>query len=637
MPDPHWMWTVALGISTFLASRISLLGIGLKSVNDGSVIICVSAVSVYGANVGMLLAIAIGQYLSHRLSPDLTGGWTGAMYNFGNRIVDLAITGFFVEALHGHTHPLVTFFLAGYINLVANIATMAPVLLSSRELRSATAWYRYIASEFTPISENLNNVFTLTIAAIAIAEFPWVALMLLQGPVLTSWSRQRQASELAISKQRERTDSLTALPNRRWFEEYAASTILLSDTTGLPVSLLILDLDNFKAVNDIHGHATGDEVLAATAQALRTVSAQHGESFLAARVGGEEFALLAPDTSLVQMSKIAERVRIEILHAVKDWNCSASIGVSQVKPGDTSIDDALECADQAMYVAKSSGKNCVVTYGDAEWVINEHLQEAEHAIHNLQTPRALSVLNEILHSATTQRAYRAVPNVIASIAACELHLGLTEQALRRCNAYLAQPDDGHPAARAQAACTATLAALALGDIASAADRSGFLESVSERTWPLAPTSLHVVQTMIMHAYHEHERALQHITQPESNVRATPWSLVQLGRLASEMARADALPQLPSRPADISPLDELYLDELEALHTAWHHHTPDPLIAIARRWAASGRPIDADATLRSARAVSHDDAASCEIDRVSEAFDEMRKIQQAQLPPTDLAA
>lgn len=158
-----------------------------------------------------------------------------------------------------------------------------------------------------------------------------------------------------------REDSLTGLANRRHFMEGLQRELERADRYGHPLALIMLDLDHFKAVNDTHGHAMGDSVLREAAHALRTVCR---DVDLAARLGGEELALLLPETDAAGARVVAERARERIAavaHTAPDGSTvrvTASFGVAAVRPGATS-EGVLHAADEALYRAKGAGRNQV--------------------------------------------------------------------------------------------------------------------------------------------------------------------------------------------------------------------------------------------------------------------------------------
>ena len=158
-------------------------------------------------------------------------------------------------------------------------------------------------------------------------------------------------------------DMLTGLANRRQFEERLRQHLAEHGRTHLPVSLILLDIDMFKTVNDVYGHQGGDEVLRAVATAaLNSVR----EIDLCARYGGEELAILLPTTPLAGAAKLAERLRQEVsrLRVTPPTGggpitVTASFGVASYTESVKAGDLLFPAADKALYQAKNSGRNCV--------------------------------------------------------------------------------------------------------------------------------------------------------------------------------------------------------------------------------------------------------------------------------------
>lgn len=168
--------------------------------------------------------------------------------------------------------------------------------------------------------------------------------------------RKRQEHEL---RRLAHTDPLTALHNRRGF--FARAERAHEESAHAPLALLALDVDYFKHVNDTHGHGVGDLVLQ---QLAGRMSAVLREQDLLARIGGEEFAALLPAASAADALEMAERIRRAVCdHALRCQGLrlavSVSIGVALLEHPDDDIDAALARADEAMYRAKQSGRNCV--------------------------------------------------------------------------------------------------------------------------------------------------------------------------------------------------------------------------------------------------------------------------------------
>ena len=170
-------------------------------------------------------------------------------------------------------------------------------------------------------------------------------------------SRKRMEEKLKILAN---TDPLTGLFNRRVFlERLEEETERLNRSEKYCATLLMLDLDFFKQVNDNYGHATGDKVLCCFAEVLTTTLRSID---LAARLGGEEFAILLPATTIKGALIIAERLRLKIAnnlveHRKYKVNFTVSIGIAALSKKDNDYEDVLHRADAALYTAKDKGRN----------------------------------------------------------------------------------------------------------------------------------------------------------------------------------------------------------------------------------------------------------------------------------------
>lgn len=190
------------------------------------------------------------------------------------------------------------------------------------------------------------------IPALISPPITWLAMRLL----LEAEAARRVAERMAV------TDPLTGTFNRRQFFVAGERRFVQSKRLHQQLAVLLLDVDDFKAVNDQHGHAVGDRVLVEVAQACMECMR---ESDLLARYGGEEFVVLLPATDQAYALQVAERVRASVagLRVVVDSAApirpTVSIGVAVLAAASTSFDGLLAQADIAMYRAKRSGKNCV--------------------------------------------------------------------------------------------------------------------------------------------------------------------------------------------------------------------------------------------------------------------------------------
>ena len=170
---------------------------------------------------------------------------------------------------------------------------------------------------------------------------------------------QRLAYEAELERLA-RTDGLTGLWNRRYFVELFGRELNRAERDQMPLSLLMIDIDHFKEVNDRHGHAAGDTVLAMLASHFRT---QLRMIDVIGRLGGEEFGVGLPGIGLDEARGVAERMRVglealEIDAGGQTLRCTVSIGIAEWRGGE-SFDALLARADGALYAAKRTGRNRV--------------------------------------------------------------------------------------------------------------------------------------------------------------------------------------------------------------------------------------------------------------------------------------
>ncbi|RWN43897.1 MAG: GGDEF domain-containing protein [Mesorhizobium sp.] len=198
----------------------------------------------------------------------------------------------------------------------------------------------YLQSNYALVSQSLGTVFALALALLMLA--------ILVRDVLAEVTSKSE------------TDTLSRLLNRGGFTRHAELAVLGAMRQGVPVALVIADLDHFKSVNDSFGHASGDRVIETFAGFLREAAAAH---HVAGRIGGEEFAIILPGTNLAAARLFAEGTRsafggLPIDGLPADNRCTASFGVAELHPSED-FADLMRRADQALYQAKNAGRDCV--------------------------------------------------------------------------------------------------------------------------------------------------------------------------------------------------------------------------------------------------------------------------------------
>ena len=158
-----------------------------------------------------------------------------------------------------------------------------------------------------------------------------------------------------------RTDELTGLANRRHGLAVAEAELLRARETGRAVSMILLDIDHFKRINDLHGHHAGDDVLRGVAQALR---GSRSGSDTPVRYGGDEFILILPETGFDGAQETAARLQAQVsaltFERVPGLRCTVSVGAAQVSPRAEDVDAWIQRADLALYAAKAHGRGLQV-------------------------------------------------------------------------------------------------------------------------------------------------------------------------------------------------------------------------------------------------------------------------------------
>ncbi|MDV2079013.1 diguanylate cyclase domain-containing protein [Marinobacter xestospongiae] len=234
-----------------------------------------------------------------------------------------------------------------------------------RQLKGHTATRDIPVIFVTAMSDAVDEAKGLALGAVDYIAKPFV-VPVLKARVNNHLELKRKSDLLA---QLALVDGLTGIANRRQLERTLESEWARCQRSGYPLSVIMIDIDYFKAYNDHHGHGQGDQCLRSVAKALHGASRRAGE--LLARYGGEEFAVVLPNTDAESARQTAEALRACVLglklphhySPVGDY-VSISVGVATTMPSQsTAVNRMMEMADTALYQAKKAGRNCVRSAG----------------------------------------------------------------------------------------------------------------------------------------------------------------------------------------------------------------------------------------------------------------------------------
>lgn len=267
----------------------------------------------------------------------------------------------------------------GVMPLINDFNRMVHALLSARMPGDRDTLYQQIASHSVPLLEKFDLIVSahqensrLRLERISqmsfIVELCLLMIIFLLGvlvfrPVV---HRVREQHEKLIAVAH--TDPLTGLLNRRTFLQIGEKITMTCRRLKSNCSVLFVDIDHFKKINDTHGHAAGDEVLVRVSQAI-TATLRGGD--IVGRLGGEEFVVILPDASEEQAVMVAERIREIVSTMDIHINGAAilvacSIGAAEMRNDDKDVGETLMRADFAMYQAKQAGRNRVEKYSTSD-------------------------------------------------------------------------------------------------------------------------------------------------------------------------------------------------------------------------------------------------------------------------------
>jgi len=222
------------------------------------------------------------------------------------------------------------------------------ILLALQALNTLT---RGVAALFMVEQDAANLMRSSALANVYLALANFMALLMTVAFLMLATRRLQK-----ILEQRSTHDPLTNVLNRRGFLQFFGRVRARQQRIESPLSLMAIDLDLFKSINDHHGHAQGDKVLVHVA---RVIMRSVRQSDFVARFGGEEFVVLLPDTTLPHAQQLAQRIQALLLESRQPGlpPCTVSIGIAGQQSPDESLDSLLSRADAALYRAKANGRD----------------------------------------------------------------------------------------------------------------------------------------------------------------------------------------------------------------------------------------------------------------------------------------
>ncbi|WP_440224832.1 diguanylate cyclase [Dokdonella sp. MW10] len=325
--------------------RLRMLGMGLAGVAIASVLHELSApVWQWVLLFGTAIAWSQIAYLVAARSRD---PYTAECRNL---LVDSALAGLWIPLMHFNLLPSL---LLATLSTVDKIAVGIPRLWLWSSLGMFIACV--VAGVLTGFAWQPFTSMPVIVACMPMLVVHTIAVSLVSYRLVRKVRRQnRMLDELS------RTDGLTGLAARRAWQDHAAQVLQQRHAGAAAASLLMLDIDGFKTINDSRGHALGDEVIRAVATVIRD---RIGNAADAGRYGGDEFGIVLPGVRYRQAVQLAERLRADVEDAVlpgaAELRVTISIGVAEAVDGHAGLRDWIEAADSALYRAKSAGRNRV--------------------------------------------------------------------------------------------------------------------------------------------------------------------------------------------------------------------------------------------------------------------------------------
>lgn len=343
-PDNELLLFGVLGI---VASALSRTAEGETMQFEYAFVITCAAAVFHGPLLAALLAAAvctIGQWPQRRR----LGGWHQILLGTSQAASNTLVEGWVFLGMWSATH---TFLPSVLVMLLCSVAANIIINIGwawagERGVRNLLRMY-----SDTLVVGQIQNVFiAMGIAAASIEPLMVCGLLapLITSKILESTERRGKEAEASLL-----IDTLTGVYNRRFFWQRMDLETEGWHARGNKFSVIMIDIDNFKSLNDTHGHLEGDQALVAAAEAIQA-SVRDG---LVARYGGEEFGVILPGATPADALQAAERLRLAAEDALRPWGTSISLGVATAELALETAKTLTERADMGLYQSKRSGKN----------------------------------------------------------------------------------------------------------------------------------------------------------------------------------------------------------------------------------------------------------------------------------------
>lgn len=340
----------AVALGDYLAMPQRRTGNVLTVFSD---MLVIASVVEYGPHWSILGVLVVSEVLRYGRILPMAGGPWGAAFNIGQHLLECAAAATLV-ALLGIESLLLLAACMAVVVFALTCVTMGLVgIVEGQGLRmgrdTLTSEWAYLAANFP----------FYTLALYTMHMDPHAALLGMLGPTMLAFVSARAQENLVAAERQLGVDGLTGIANRRRLNNELDQAFDRCRRSSLAMAAIMLDIDNFKILNDTHGHLEGDRALVAAASAVARCA---GKDRLAARYGGEEFAVLLPGSRPEEALAVAEDIRIACRDALAPWGTTVSVGVAHV-PAERLVrydpEALMAVADGALYESKSNGKNRV--------------------------------------------------------------------------------------------------------------------------------------------------------------------------------------------------------------------------------------------------------------------------------------